>query len=292
MFNGTVPFSINTADDLAGAYLDANGVLHAFVFTTGGQAATPTFSPAAGTYTTAQTVTISDTTAGAAIFYTTDGSTPSTSSTPYTGPITVSSTETIQAVALASGCSSSAVASAKYTINPPPDFQVTVNPTSLTIVAGHSGTATFTVTPINGFNSQVSFVCSGLPSEAACSFNPASVTPNGAAVSSTLTVTTTAKSAAARKPLGLWQGPIYALLFPILAIFVFRRGKRPDACLPGLLLSLLLLAMTACGGNSGGNNNTGNPGTPPGTSSVSVAASTSGSGGTNHAATLTIIVTQ
>jgi hypothetical protein len=39
-------------------------------------------------------------------------------------------------------------------------------------VAGQSGTATFTVTPMNGFNSQVSFACSGLPSGATCTLNP------------------------------------------------------------------------------------------------------------------------
>src|SRR6185503_20267994 len=38
------------------------------------QVATPTFSPAAGTYVSAVTVTLSDSTAGAAIFYTLDGS--------------------------------------------------------------------------------------------------------------------------------------------------------------------------------------------------------------------------
>lgn len=79
--------------------------------------ATPTFSPVAGTYTTAQTVTISDTTSGSAIYYTTNGSTPTTSSTPYTSPITVSSTETVKAIATASGYAESAVGSAAYTIN-------------------------------------------------------------------------------------------------------------------------------------------------------------------------------
>ncbi len=74
-------------------------------------AATPTLSPASGTYTTAQTVTISDSTPGAVIYYTTDGSVPTPSSTKYTGPITVSSTETINAIATAANYVSSAVAS-------------------------------------------------------------------------------------------------------------------------------------------------------------------------------------
>src|SRR6266851_2147183 len=81
-----------------------------------GAAATPTFSPVAGTYTTTQSVTISDTTSGATIYYTTNGTTPTTSSTKYTAPITVSSTQTIQAIAVATGFTQSAVGSATYTI--------------------------------------------------------------------------------------------------------------------------------------------------------------------------------
>src|SRR5262249_2334360 len=45
------------------------------------QAATPGFSPVGGTYAGPQTVTLSDSPSGAAIFYTTDGSTPTTSVT-------------------------------------------------------------------------------------------------------------------------------------------------------------------------------------------------------------------
>ena len=80
-------------------------------------AAAPVFSPASGTYTGAQTVTISTATPGATIYYTTDGTTPTTSSSVYSGPITVSSSETLEAIAAATGYTQSAVATAKYTIN-------------------------------------------------------------------------------------------------------------------------------------------------------------------------------
>src|SRR5437773_10120398 len=80
------------------------------------QAATPTFSPAAGTYPHAHSVTLSDTTTGATIYYTTDGSTPTTSSAAYTGPIAVTQTTTIKTMAAKPGTANSAVATATYTI--------------------------------------------------------------------------------------------------------------------------------------------------------------------------------
>jgi hypothetical protein len=82
--------------------------------------ATPMFSPAPGSYTSSQSVTLADSTASATIYYTTDGSAPSTSSTQYTGAITVSSTTTLNAIAVASGYLPSAVATGKYTISSMP----------------------------------------------------------------------------------------------------------------------------------------------------------------------------
>ena len=81
---------------------------------------TPTFSPASGTYTGTQSVTLSSKTEGATIYYTTNGTAPTTSSTKYTGAITVSSTTTIKAIAVKDGMKDSAVSSATYTIQSPP----------------------------------------------------------------------------------------------------------------------------------------------------------------------------
>ncbi len=295
LFAGTVPLSINGTGELAGTYADASGIFHGFM-ATAAAVATPTFSPVPGTYSSSPSVTISDVTPNSAIFYTTDGTTPTATSTQYSGPIAVSSTETIEAIAVASGFANSAVASATYTINlPAPDFQVSVSPTSLTIVAGQSGTATFTVTPENGFNSQVSFACSGLPSEAACTFSPTSVTPNGVpAATSTLTVTTTAKSADLRAPMPSSRRPIYAVVFPVtVMLFGFFARRRPGS--RGLwLLGVLILLVAASGLTScnGGNSVKGNQGTPPGISMVSVSASAGGAGAISHSSTLTITITQ
>ena len=93
--------------------------------------ATPTFSPAEGTYTTAQNVAISCATTDATIHYTTDGSTPTATSDTYTGPIAVNTTTTIKAIAVKDGMTNSEVASATYTINIPAtidfDFTGTTN---------------------------------------------------------------------------------------------------------------------------------------------------------------------
>ena len=69
--------------------------------------ATPVSSVLTGTYSTAQTVTLTCDTESADIYYTTDGSEPSaTSGTKYTTPINVAATTTIKAVAVKGGVAS------------------------------------------------------------------------------------------------------------------------------------------------------------------------------------------
>jgi len=81
------------------------------------QAPAPTFSPGSGTYSNSQSVTISDTATGAAIYYTTNGSYPTTSSTPCANPcvISVSATTTVKAIASGGGYVASNVTVATYT---------------------------------------------------------------------------------------------------------------------------------------------------------------------------------
>ena len=82
--------------------------------------ATPVFTPAAGTYSTDQSVTITTATSGATIYYTVDGSTPTTSSIQYISPISVAgngTTKTIKAIAGKSGLSNSPIVSGTWTIS-------------------------------------------------------------------------------------------------------------------------------------------------------------------------------
>jgi hypothetical protein len=105
--------------------------------------ATPTFSPAPGTFSSVQSVTILCATAGATIYYTTSGADPTTASAVYSGAIPVSTTTTIKAIATAPGHTQSPVASGTYTINaPPPAATPVFSPTPGTYPSARSVTIT------------------------------------------------------------------------------------------------------------------------------------------------------
>ncbi len=244
----------------------------------------PTFSPPAGTYSSIQTVTISDGIPNSRIYYTTDGTTPGPNSPLYTGPITVSHTETLQASAEADLYAMSTVASATYTINLPPTFTLGASPGSLAISSGGHGTVSLMVTPANGFNSAVSFACSGLPTGASCSFNPATVTPAGSAVTTTLTIGAQTLGMVARnESTPLWPG---SALVAAVCLFGWKKRRRV------LTLVLVVAALAGLGlvsgcGSGGGSSTTTPPTRTPVTSTVTVTAT---SGSIQKAAQVTLTV--
>ena len=174
----------------------------------------------------------------------------------------------------------------------PPDFGIAVSPASLALAPGGTGTSTVTITPLNAFNNGVTFTCSGLPSESMCTFNPASVAPNGTSpTTTTASVSTTAASAAVVHPrIRHSDVPLYALVLPGLGTLLGlgRLRKRLGGGRIALLAVALVLALgiDACGS---GSTTPSNPGTPPGASTITITAT---SGSIVHTATLALTVSQ
>jgi hypothetical protein len=172
----------------------------------------------------------------------------------------------------------------------PPDFSVSIPNGSATITAGQPATYNISVTPQGGFTGTINFACSGLPAASSCGFNPPALTPNGSAASTTLTVSTTARSTAAAQPL---NGTTLAALatFGFLGIVFLgnstRRKRSVRITCMLLLLAVAVFAIASCGG--GGSPPPPPPvtGTPAGTFSVTISAT---SGATTHTSVITLVV--
>jgi hypothetical protein len=266
-----------------------------------GPAPAPTFSPAAGTYTSAQMVSLSDSVANPTIYYTTDGTTPAIG-TPilYTNgeAFAVNSSETVQAIAIAPGYTASSIASAAYTINlTPPGFAITGTAVSVVPGAATGNTSTITLTPAGGFTGAIGLNCVISPPAASdpatCSI-PASVTISGStAQTTTLTVNTTAASSALNQTRKLF-GPLTgsaALACILLCGIPARRWKWQSILGMVALLFFITEGVLACGGGGsgggGGGGGGGNPGTTPGTYTITIDGNSGSITGTGTA-TLTV----
>jgi hypothetical protein len=249
------------AADINALIADLNDVWEYQLGNASPQAASPPdFYPGTGTYSAAQSVTLSDVTPNAAFYYTLDGSTPTTASFSYNGAVNVSSSGTVRAFAVVPNYLNSGVATAMYTINiPPPSFTLAATPSAVTIKAGQSFTVTLTITPVN---SAVGLACSGLPTGASCLFGPASVTPTGTPVTAFVT-NNTSKTVATAAHGGIW---IPSGVMALGACFLVRKRGRS---LRSLLLAACVLTMfqvlSACGGG-----NSSASGATPITSNVTV----------------------
>jgi len=173
---------------------------------------------------------------------------------------------------------------------------------TFSVTAGAAATVPITVTGTNGFiitnagNSTtalpLTYTCTGLPSEANCTFSPSSTSSN---TSITLSVTTTAPTAQLRRPYDRGSPIFYAALLPGLFGIVFA-GSRKGAARGVRILSLIFILgfstlwLGSCGGTSGSGQS--NPGTPAGSSTITVNATTGGSNPITGSFQFTLVVTQ
>ena len=274
-------------------------------------AANVTFSPVAGSYSSAQNVTLS-TTAGTVICYNTtgspatNGSTGCSTGTLYTAPVSVASSETLYAVAGGTLYTDSSVTSAAYSINQT-SAHFSISGTSVSVVRGATtgNTSTITVPPSGGFTGSVALSASitssptgaqNLPTLSFGTTSPVNITGFSSGTA-TLTITTTAATSAAliypRRPGGPWYAGGSALA--CLLLIAFPAPRRRSWTMLGMLALMVVLSsgVLACGGSlgSGGSGGSGGGGGASGTTAGTYTITVTGTSGTlSQTGTVTLTV--
>ncbi len=180
------------------------------------------------------------------------------------------------------------------------DFSVNDSSGPQTVKAG--GTANYTLsflpTPAGSvFPNVVTYSCSttGFPALSTCSFNPLQIAAGSGATNVSLSIRTTAPIAMVRP--GSKSSLLYALWLPLPGLVIVlaglansqarRKRMAPYSMYSTLgLIFLVTVVMTACGGGGGGGGG-GQPGTPPGTYTITVNAS---SGTLTHSSQVSLTV--
>jgi hypothetical protein len=128
------------------------------------------------------------------------------------------------------------------------DVTITATPSSLQLTRGQAGQLMLNVAQ-TGATDMVSLSCSSLPSGAACSFAPSTLTPGAQPMPVVLTISTSGMSATLRNR----RSPLFALYMPAAMGLVMLPGMRRRhwrAALFALLLGLVLLQLACAGGQT------------------------------------------
>lgn len=131
--------------------------------------------------------------------------------------------------------------------------------TTLTVQSGQTVSAPINVTGTAGFSGQVTFACSSLPTNATCSFSPATITVSGTPAVPTLLAVNTAGSTTTSQLRQDGRGGIGKVAYGlglaglILLWPIRRRGSRFWAMLL-CMLAFGALGLNGCSGGGGGNN--------------------------------------
>ncbi len=306
---GSIGYSASNADAATGYNLvtglgsiDANSLTVAWGDSL--TASTTSISPSASQIVLGQSetfaVTVTPSTASGVVSFFNNGSTTalgtaqvSSGSASFTTTALPGGTDSVKATY--NGIFASSTSSASSVTVAVPTFTITPGVTTLSLAPGAtSGNAVnLTLASTDGFivsngGNQttvlpLTYTCTitasggGAASEATCSVSPASPT---SVINPTVSVLTTAPTAQLQPRPGPSSGIFYAMLLPGLFGIVFAAGSgKRSARLLGLIvvLSVVTLGLASCGGGSGGGGGgMTNPGTPPGSYTVNVNATTGG----------------
>jgi hypothetical protein len=176
------------------------------------------------------------------------------------------------------------------TVTLPPDFTISVAPTTVTVPPGQQASYSATITPINNvFANPVGFTTSGLPARTTLVFNPATVTPGANPATSTLVVSTSNGDPFVPNQSRMNNMPLYGQLLSFVGPVFSWLGFRRRHWKKGWVVVVVLLVCGGLGiyGCVGAAGNFQSLGTPSGSYAVTITAT---SGAVQHSALVTLVV--